>query len=226
METDLYIKRDMTTLRQQVTDRLRQAILSGRFVPGGRLVERELCENLGVSRPLLREALQQLQAEGLIHLIPHKGPVVATISEEESRQIYGVRAYLEACIVEGFARHATNVQVSRLREALRYLATPEASADTDALLRGKNTFYAILMEGCGNEIAGQMLTQLNNRITLLRRLSLGRAGRLAESIKELDAVVSAIEKRDAETARQLCFDHVRSAAKAAEDARGPTQADR
>ena len=219
METDLYIKRDMTTLRQQVTDRLRQAILSGRFVPGARLIERELCESLGVSRPLLREALQQLQAEGLIHLIPHKGPVVATISEEESRQIYAVRAYLEACIGEGFARNATGAQVARLREALQYLATPEASADTDALLAGKNTFYAILMEGCGNEIAGQMLTQLNNRITLLRRLSLGRTGRLAESIKELDAVVSAIEKRDAATTRQLCFDHVLSAAKAAEDAR-------
>ena len=219
MDTDLFIKREMTTLRQQVTARLRQAILAGHLSPGMRLVERELCENLGVSRPLVREALQQLQAEGLIHLVPHKGPVVATISEEESRQIYAVRAYLEACVGEGFARNATAAQVFRLREALRYLASPEASANTDVLLEGKNTFYAILMEGCGNAIAGQMLTQLNNRITLLRRVSLGRAGRLAESLKELDAVVTAIEKRDAEAARDLLFQHVHSAARAAEEVR-------
>jgi len=222
MDTDLFIKREMTTLRQQATARLRQAILAGKLAPGMRLVERELCESLGVSRPLVREALQQLEAEGLIHLVPHKGPVVATISEEESRQIYAVRGYLEACIGEGFARNASDAQVARLREALRQLASPEASASTDALLAGKNDFYAILMEGSGNAIAGQMLTQLNNRITLLRRVSLGRPGRLAESLKELDAIVSAIEARDAKAARDLCFEHVGRAATAAEQARSPT----
>lgn len=219
METDLFIKRDMTTLRQQVTARLRDAIVAGALAPGLRLVERELCESLGVSRPLVREALQQLEAEGLINLVPHKGPVVATISAEESQQIYAVRAYLEACVGEGFARSASEAQIERLRGALRYLATPEASMSTDALVNGKNEFYAILMEGCGNKIASQMLTQLNNRITLLRRVSLGRSGRLAESLKELDAVVTAIERRDAEVTRKLCFEHVIHAARAAEEAR-------
>ncbi|MCY1254151.1 HTH-type transcriptional repressor RspR [compost metagenome] len=224
METDLFIKRDMTTLRQQVTARLRDAIVAGALAPGQRLVERELCENLGVSRPLVREALQQLEAEGLVNLVPHKGPVVATISAEESQQIYAVRAYLEACVGEGFARNASEAQIERLRGALRFLATPEASMNTDALVNGKNEFYAILMEGSGNKIASQMLTQLNNRITLLRRVSLGRSGRLAESLKELDAVVVAIEKRDAEATRKLCFEHVISAARAAGEARALAEA--
>jgi DNA-binding GntR family transcriptional regulator len=215
MDSALFITREMSTLRQQVTAKLRQAILSGRFGPGERLVERELCESLGVSRPLVREALQQLHAEGLILHTPHKGPTVATISTQEAKDIYAVREYLEALAGEGFARHASDAQMKRLRQALDYLATPAASATTDALLAAKNEFYAILLEGCGNLVAGQLLTQLNNRITLLRRLSLRRAGRLPETLKELDAIVRALEARDAAKAKKLCASHVARAAVAA-----------
>jgi GntR family transcriptional regulator, trigonelline degradation regulator len=215
MDSALFITREMSTLRQQVTAKLRQAILSGRFGPGERLVERELCESLGVSRPLVREALQQLHAEGLILHTPHKGPTVATISAQEAKDIYAVREYLEALAGEGFARHASDEQMKRLRQALDYLATPAASATTDALLAAKNEFYAILLEGCGNLVAGQLLTQLNNRITLLRRLSLSRAGRLPETLKELDAIVRALESRDAAKAKELCASHVARAAVAA-----------
>jgi DNA-binding GntR family transcriptional regulator len=215
MDPGLFITREMSTLRQQVTAKLRQAILSGRFSPGERLIERELCESLGVSRPLVREALQQLQAEGLLLHTPHKGPTVATISPQEARDIYAVREYLEALAGEGFARNASDEQIARLRRALDYLATPAASATTDALLAAKNEFYAILLEGCGNLVAGQMLTQLNNRITLLRRVSLSRAGRLPQTLKELDAIVSAMEARDSAAAKALCASHVVRAAEAA-----------
>jgi GntR family transcriptional regulator, trigonelline degradation regulator len=214
----LQVNRAMSTLRQQVTTTLRQAILAGRFAPGARLIERELCESLGVSRPLVREALQLLQGEGLILHTPHKGPTVATISPSEARDIYAVREVLEALAGEGFARHATDAQIATLRRDLDFLATPAASATTDALLAAKNAFYATLLEGCGNAVVGQMLTQLNNRITLLRRVSLGRPGRLPQTLKELDAIVSAIEVRDATTARALCAAHVARAAAAAQEA--------
>jgi hypothetical protein len=81
------------------------------------------------------------------------------------------------------------------------------------LLAAKNAFYAILLEGCRNRVVGQMLTQLNNRVTLLRRLSLGRAGRLPETLAELEAIVQAIEARDAKRAGRLCAAHVARAAK-------------
>ena len=172
---ELTVARELSSLRHQATDRLRAAILAGRFAPGQRLVERELWQSLGISRPVLREALQHLQAEGLIRIIPHKGPLVATIDLDEARAIYEVRRSLEGLAGEGFARHASNEQVARLRAALQYLHTPAASADTAALLAAKNAFYAVLLEGCGNQVVGQILTQLNNRVTLLRRLSLSQA---------------------------------------------------
>lgn len=206
---DLHIPRETVSLRQQVTDRLREAILYGGFEPGEKLIERELCDRLGISRTLLREALQHLQAEGLIVTVPHKGPSVARITEDEAREIYQVRGALEALAAEGFARHAPDALVRRLRLHLNYLHTPDAAAN---ILAAKNGFYDILLEGCGNGVVGKILTQLNNRITLLRRYSLSHPGRLPETLRELGEVVAAIEARDPEAAGRLCALHVARAA--------------
>lgn len=210
--TELSLSREVVTLRQQVTERVREAILSGQFEPGQRLIERDLWQSLGISRTVLREALQHLQAEGLITNVPHRGLAVAIISADEARELYEVRGSLEALAGAGFARNATAPQIARLRAALQYLRMPQASATTSDLLAAKNAFYDILLEGCGNRVVGQMLTQLNNRITLLRRLSLGQPGRLAQTLKELDEIVTAIEQRDPERAGRLCAEHVNRAA--------------
>ena len=91
-------------VRSQTVGNLRDAILAGRFAPGERLVEAELCRLLGVSRPSIREALRQLEAERLVVITPFKGPAVARIEWPEAEQIYEVRVlattledtYLEA----------------------------------------------------------------------------------------------------------------------------------
>ena len=209
MTLDAPISRELSSLRRQVTDRLRDAILYGRFGPGQKLIERELCEQLDISRTLLREALQHLQAEGLIVIPPHRGPSVATLTQEDARQIYEVRQSLEALAAAGFARNADAGRMTALRDALEMLKSPDAVKDVLAL---KNRFYAILLDGCGNLVAARILTQLNNRITLLRRLSLGQPDRLPDALRELEAVVSAIEDRDADRAHALCAAHVASAA--------------
>ena len=89
---------DVPTVRSMVTQKLREAIMSGTLKPGQRLVERELCEMTGVSRPSIREALRLLEADGLVNTVPHRGPVVSTISLDEARQLYAARA-----VLEGFA---------------------------------------------------------------------------------------------------------------------------
>lgn len=211
----LSISRESSSLRAQVTDRLRQAILSGRFAPGEKLVERELCDSFGISRTLLRESLQHLQAEGLIQIVLHRGPSVASLTAEEARDIYKVRESLEALAGEGFARHATTEQLQRLRVTLQELELLAPPAPTEKLLEAKNRFYAILLEGCGNRVVAQLLTQLNNRVILLRRMSLGQPGRLPQTLAELREIVAALEARDTRRARSLCAAHVRKAAQVA-----------
>ena len=95
---------DVPTVRSMVAQKLREAIMSGTFKPGQRLVERELCEMTGVSRPSIREALRLLEADGLVTTVAHRGPVVSTISLEEAKQIYAARAVLEGFAGREFAR--------------------------------------------------------------------------------------------------------------------------
>src|ERR1700744_6795818 len=103
-DSDLHVPRASTSLRVLVEDRLRQAIRTGVLKPGQRLIERELCELTGVGRTSIREALRQLEAEGLVTTIPHRGPSVSTISLDEARQLYAVRALLEGHAGREFAR--------------------------------------------------------------------------------------------------------------------------
>ena len=78
-DADLRIAHPPTTLRELAVERLRQAIISGRFPGGARLVERTLCDQLGVSRSVVREAIRYLEAEGLVETLPRSGPVVAKL---------------------------------------------------------------------------------------------------------------------------------------------------
>src|SRR5687768_16541072 len=82
-------------LRRQVIGLLRNAILTFEYEPGQRLVERDLCERFDVSRTVIREALRHLEAEGLIQIVPNRGPVVSAATPAEARDLYEVREALE-----------------------------------------------------------------------------------------------------------------------------------
>jgi DNA-binding GntR family transcriptional regulator len=208
----LMIEREQASLRQMVVDRIRENILFGTLEAGQKLVERDLGESLGVSRTLLREALQQLQAEGLITNVLHRGPSVAIISEQDARDIYHVRQVLEAEAGRGFARNASTEQMDQLANDVAVLHEPTVQATPHALLLAKNRFYETLLEGCGNKVIKQVLTQLNNRTTILRRMSLSQPGRLQETIIELEEIVAAARRRDEDEVARLCAAHVARAA--------------
>jgi len=206
-----HVIRQAASLRHQVTESLRLAIIDGRLVPGQKLIERELCERLEISRPLLREALQQLQAEGLVTTVLHKGPFVTLIGADEVDEIYQVRTALESLVGRAFTENATDAEVAALRAAVEGLRPSVAEDSPRDLLVAKGSFYAVLFEGCRNRVATQILTQLNNRMMLYKRLSLSAPGRPSETLAELDAVVTAIEARDADRAAELCALHVANA---------------
>jgi len=83
----IQFERPEISLKKHVIDGMRGAIVEGIFAPGQKLVERELCAMFDVSRSLMREALQKLEAEALITIVPHRGPTVARITPEEARAI-------------------------------------------------------------------------------------------------------------------------------------------
>ncbi|QHI99529.1 FCD domain-containing protein [Xylophilus rhododendri] len=214
-ERDFRIVRVAAPLRQSVVEGIRNAIASGHFAAGERLTEKELCEMIGVSRTLVREALRQLESEGLIDVVPNRGPVVARVSVAQAEQIYQVRRELEGLAAELFAQHATEEQQKDLKKALKELKASINSSDPTVRVAAKNEFYASLVRGSGNESLGQVLGLLNTRVTLLRATSLQHKGRSQKSLVELSTLVDALVARDAKTARETARMHVSNAAEVA-----------
>ncbi len=206
------ITRIAAPVRTQVEQRLRRAIISGHFRPGSRLIERELCTLLGVSRTSLREALRQLESDGLVVNIPHKGLVVATMTREEAEEIYQVRAAMEGLAGRLAALRATDEQRAALQSALAAVAAAEQSAALSALVAAKDRFYAVLVEGGANRTLGAILQSLQDRIAMLRYLTLAERGRAAQSVAEMGRILAAVLARDPAAAEEACIAHVEAAA--------------
>ncbi|MGZ5259919.1 MAG: GntR family transcriptional regulator [Burkholderiales bacterium] len=203
-------------LRLQVLDSLRQGIISGTLAPGARITERELTEMLGVSRTVIREALRQLETEGLVANVPNKGPVVRELSLEEAKDLYSIRAVLEGFAARLFAENANEVDFNTLEEALEAVVTAYDSGDANRVLATKNDFYAILFEGASSQTLSSMLNTLHARIWRWRALGLTHPDRSPErsleSIGGLRAVLAAIRQRDGESAERITREEANKAA--------------
>jgi DNA-binding GntR family transcriptional regulator len=202
-------------VRQQVFDAIREAIVTAQFRPGQRLVEKDLCEMLGVSRPSVREALRQLESEGLIQTIPNRGPVVAKLSRSEAISIYQVRGALEALAARLFVENAGKKSLQDLEAAFGDLKKAVEAGDVQQALAIKDRFYAVLFEGAGNSIITGILRTMNARITFMRRVSLSSPQRWPAMLKEMRAVLTAIKAGDGEAAHAASLLHVQKAAEVA-----------
>lgn len=210
------IQKTSAPLRRQVLDGLRQAIISGRLAPGQRLTERELTAMMAVSRTVIREALRQLETEGLVVMIPNKGPVVRELSLTEAKDLYRIRAVLEGLSARLFVENASKSDIKQLENALAIVADAYANGDADEILETKNKFYDILYAGAKSDILGGMLAALHARIWRWRALGLKHPNRSsrrsAESVKNLRAMLAAIKASDADAAEKIVREETHKAA--------------
>jgi DNA-binding GntR family transcriptional regulator len=213
------LKRVVAPVREQVLDHLRDAIVHQRLAPGQRLIERELTEQMGVSRTTIREVLRELAAEGLVMTIPNKGTVVASVSLARAAELYEVRAVLESMAVRQFAANATDADRAALRRALDGIQAKAGGPSSDALA-AKTAFYDALFAGARNQTIAEIVEGLQTRVSFLRATSMAQPGRPAQTVEEVRAIVDSLDAGDAERAADACAFHVRQAARTVLDALG------
>lgn len=210
------IQRSAAPLRRQVAERLRQSIISGRLQPGARLIERELIALMGVSRTVIRETLRELESEGLIAMIPNKGPIVRELTLAEATDLYSIRAVLEGLAARLFAARADPSNVARLARALDLTAKAYTKGDPARIFETKDVFYDVFFEGAGSETLSLMISTLHGRISRWRSLGLGHPrrspSRSKETIRNLRALVAALRKRDPDLAERIIRHEVTRAA--------------
>ncbi|MDV3127347.1 GntR family transcriptional regulator [Mycobacterium sp. 21AC1] len=198
-------------LRDQVVAAIRESIVSGQHAPGARLKEKDLCEQVGVSRTVVREALRQLETERLVRIEPNVGPVVAELSRQDVADLYQTREALESAAARLAALHAPPEDVKTLRAVYDEIVIADCE-DLQSLLDTKNRFYQALITASGNRVIGEMLHNVQARISQLRLLTLGSPGRHEHTVQELASVVEAIARKDPESAVAATVVHVRNAA--------------
>lgn len=215
MPPELNLQISPRTVQQEAVGKLRLAIFSGVFQPGTRLVESQLCAQLGISRPSLREALRSLEAERLIEIIPNRGPSIPSLSWEEATAIYEVRELIE---VEAAGRCAAQIQPDQVRALERSLAAfEEAASSNDSMARVTTAaeFYSIILANCGNPILEEVHRGLLARISFFRGRSMSLEGRAKSSLAEMTDLYRAIASGDVKAARKAARRHLAKAKAAA-----------
>ena len=207
---DMQVERPVA-LRDQVVANLRNAIINGQFAPGARLIERQMCDLLGVSRTLVREALRQLEAEGWIRILPNRGPVVISMTPEEVRELYEVRSALEGIAAFRAAERVTPEQLDRLAAAVEAMKKAQSRGDWMRHRQQLQVFYEIMREASGNTLLRAQLEAMSTRMAWLRGVTLARPERAAAAVKEESRLLAALRARDGKRARELCETHLRTA---------------
>ena len=199
------------TLRDIVQDRMRTAIIEGHFAPGERLVERPLCDQLGVSRTVIRETIRYLEAEGLVDILPNRGPIVATLNWDQARQIYDIRRQLEGAAAAHCAENHGPTFPRRLKKALSDLSARMNDPEWIGVMNATTRFYQVIFEEAGHTIAWDIVQRLNGRISRLRVLTLSAPDRTNPGISHMTAISDAILSRDATAANMAVQAHIADA---------------
>lgn len=223
MDSAIRIERPSKTLRELALEKVRDAIISGHFKPGARLVERDLCAQLGVSRTVVREVLRHLESEGLVSNVVNRGPMVAQLDLEEARQIYEIRGALEGMAARLCAERGDPVIVAELEAALKGIREAYRCNNMDAVLAETTRFYHSLFNRIGRHIAWDVVKLMTVRINHLRSMTIRTSGRSGTGPDEMDRILDAIRRGDGPGAYQAAQDHVASAAAIAELVLAPQQ---
>jgi DNA-binding GntR family transcriptional regulator len=209
------LKQESAPLRNKIIQSLRRAIETGYLEPGTRLVEKDLCQQLSVSRTSLREALRQLQAEGILTDLNNRGLAVVTITPEDAANIYRIRGVLEPLIIEQFIENAPDTEVAALAKQSERLKAAYGTGTAEEIVANKRDFYDLICSGARNPIAFDLLKKLTLLTSPLRRQSVVKPQRRLQSISEITQIVDAITRRDKRAAHIAAESHVAHSARSA-----------
>ncbi|MDL4915169.1 MAG: GntR family transcriptional regulator [Enterobacterales bacterium endosymbiont of Blomia tropicalis] len=208
----LKIENAPVTLRELALNKVRQAIIAGYFKAGDRLVERQLTEQLGVSRSVVREVIRYLEAEGLIEILPKKGPIVAILTWQAAEQIYNIRILLEQEAAFDCAKLATPADKALLYTQLQQIAQASREHDDIKRVEASQAFYETVFSVARHTIAWEIVQRLNSRISRLRALTLAYPERQVAGFERMSRIYQAIEQNDPPRAKQAVHNHLTEAA--------------
>lgn len=205
----LPLDRFQGSLGQRVYQCLRTAILALTYRPGEILRKPEICAALGVSRSPVSDAVARLAAEGLVEVVPQAGTFVARFSMEEIREGAFIREAIEVAAAERVAETVTDAQLVLLRRNLVVQAALLADGDISGFYKTDAEMHELILGFTGFRRLAQVSDTAWLNVNRARRLILPVPGRVAQTLDEHRAILSALEARDPAAARAAVQGHLR-----------------
>lgn len=195
-------------LHDQVASRLRTMLIEGHIAPGAKLNERELCEQLRVSRTPLREAIKLLAAEGLVDLLPNRGAVAVKLTEADVVNTFELLSMLEAMSGELAAQRITDAELAELR-ALHYeMMACFSRRDLSGYYRINARIHAAINEAAKNPVLASTYRSTNARVQSLRFRTNQNETKWADAVAEHERMIEALSARDPAAMRQVLIEHL------------------
>ena len=193
-------------LSQQIRDQLLNRIMQGKLQPGTRLIELKIASEFATSQAPVREALRELEALGVIEILPNKGARVRTISDEELGQLYDVRAQLESYATQMVTEQGVPLK-SKLKEVLRAMKRAAREGDSIAFANHNSRFHRIIVEGSGNKVLLELWETLNVQSRTMTNVTRSKRN-LAELADSHLPIIEAIVSGNPVKASLVAKDHV------------------
>ena len=197
-------------LHEQVARQLRQLILDGVLAPGSRLSERQLGDQLGVSRTPLREALRALAGEGLVELLPRRGAQVARLRPEDVAHIFPVMEALEALAGALACEAMSDAQVSHARGLHQRLVAAYKAGDEDAFFTHNRQIHEHILAGAGNPVLLKIYEGLSGQMRRARYMALNNKKEWRLAVAEHEMIIDALTNRDSERLSAALSAHLKS----------------
>jgi DNA-binding GntR family transcriptional regulator len=196
-------------LHEEVVGRVRVMLLEGEIPPGARIPERDLCEKLQISRTPLREALKVLAAEGLVQLLPNRGSRAAKLTDNDMRDLFEVCQGLEALAGELACERITDSEIAAV--AASHAAMAQHYRDNDLLqyYRCNRAIHEAIVAAAGNPVLSGLYESVTARIRRARYVTPMTPPRWALALREHEAILNALQRRDALGLAHILRAHLR-----------------
>lgn len=196
-------------LRDVVFRTLRDAILTGKLIPGERLMENQLAEKLGVSRTPVREALRMLALENLVELVPRKGAQVLDMSEKDVVNILEVRGVLEGLATSLACKKMTPEQSAELKNVEEKFEKAIEEKDLEEIAEQDENFHRVIFAAADNDKLIQIFNNLQLQLYRYRMAHLKIDASIPAIVAHHKSIIRAIENHEAEEGMALAQGHVK-----------------
>ena len=199
------------SLRGRVFQKIREDILTGVYKEYDELREVSIGEELGVSRTPVREALRQLELEGLVTIVPNKGAYVTGITPQDVHDIYKIRSLLEGLCARWATEHITGRQIEELEEIIllsEFHLRKKSAEQAEQVSELDGKFHKVLYEASNSRILEHVLSDFHKYVQMARMMSVGAKDRAERSIEEHRDILKAIKDKDPDKAEWLANQHI------------------